>query len=112
MAVGLGLAFRELLLWVTTGASSAPVALPSSDVEGMLFDPARNGSYEVWRERPLRPALVEYAALDVSTLHDLHAAWGHLVSEEEMARITGRRIKAAVEGEGRAKGARMAERDF
>ena len=63
-------------------------------------------------EARLRAALVEYAALDVSTLHDLHAAWGHLVSEEEMARITGRRIKAAVEGEGRAKGARMAERDF
>lgn len=77
-----------------------------------LFVPDQGGSYEVWKERPLRPALVEYAAADVVHLHALRETWGQLCDEAEMARMAAARIEGAVHAETRAKGQHLAKRDF
>ncbi|KAL1500169.1 hypothetical protein AB1Y20_012838 [Prymnesium parvum] len=78
---------------------------------GRLFIPDKGGSYEVWRERPLRAALLEYAACDVCALHDFKRLWGGLIDAAEMRRLAERRIRTTIEGDG-AKGQHMSERDF
>lgn len=40
-----------------------------------LFAPDHGGSYEVWKERPLRPDLLEYAAVDVKWLLGMRNFW-------------------------------------
>lgn len=77
-----------------------------------LFVPELGGSYETWRERPLSPALLEYAAADVAHLHTLRDAWGHLCSDERMREITSERIERTITAEAFTKGSHMAERDF
>jgi exonuclease 3'-5' domain-containing protein 1 len=77
-----------------------------------LFVPEQGGSYEVWRERPLRQSLIEYAAADVAHLHTLRASWGGVVSDATMAAITQRRIERAITAEAPAKGPHMGQRDF
>lgn len=79
-----------------------------------LFVPSMGlgGSYEVWRQRPLSTALVEYSAADVAHLHTLHAAWSHLVGKDAMDEITERRIEQAITARGAAKGPHMAYRDW
>ena len=34
-----------------------------------------DGSFHVWKERPLKEVLIEYAALDVVVLHAIKRAW-------------------------------------
>jgi len=41
-----------------------------------LFAPEHGGSYEVWKERPLRPDLLEYAAVDIKWLLGMKHFWG------------------------------------
>ena len=77
-----------------------------------LFVPEQGGSYDVWRQRPLPVALVEYAAADVAYLHTMREAWGSLVSDDEMRQITTTRIGRAISGASAAKGEFMRERDF
>lgn len=77
-----------------------------------LFVPEYGGSYESWRQRPLSPALLEYAAADVAHLHTLRASWSHLCTEERMSEVTSERIERTIMAETMAKGAHMAERDF
>jgi ribonuclease D len=77
-----------------------------------LFVPDLGGSYEVWKQRPLPAAILEYAAADVAHLHTMREAWGSAVSAEEMRAITTRRIEAAISGEQAPKGPHMAVRDF
>ena len=77
-----------------------------------LFERAKESGRAVWKERPLPPALVEYAAADVAPLHTMCAAWGGLVSEAEMTELTTRRFEAAISADVCAKGAHMGERDF
>lgn len=77
-----------------------------------IFVPELGGSYEVWKERPLPTAILEYAAADVAHLHSMRDAWGSAVGAEEMREITSRRIGNAISGERASKGPHMAERDF
>ena len=77
-----------------------------------LFVPELGGRYEVWKTRPLAPALMEYAAADVAHLHAMVAAWGDAVRAEEMRQITSRRLHEAISGANAAKGPHMAQRDF
>ena len=77
-----------------------------------LFVPERGGSYDVWKQRPLPPAIVEYAAADVAHLHSMRSAWGDAVSAEEMREITSRRLSSAISGAVVPKGPHMAMRDF
>ena len=41
-----------------------------------LYAPDRGGRYSVWKDRPLRPELIQYAAADVKYLLDMKRAWG------------------------------------
>eukprot|EP00435_Cladocopium_sp_Y103_P034925 s1955_g9.t1 len=44
--------------------------------EGLkLFAPEKGGSYEVWKRRPLRPILIQYAAMDVKFLLSMKSYW-------------------------------------
>lgn len=40
-----------------------------------LFSPDLGGSYAVWKERPLQPIMLEYAAVDVKFLLDMKSLW-------------------------------------
>ena len=102
-------------------ALGACASIPARDGEALrslkrackkLFVPDCGGSYEVWRQRPLHPALVLYACADVQYLHRMRDEWAPLLPDEKMFEITNIRIEKAVGGEGRAKGPKMAERDF
>jgi exonuclease 3'-5' domain-containing protein 1 len=74
-----------------------------------LFDPEDGGSYDVWFERPLKPALVEYAAIDVKLLFAMRRtlqtseAWAARVSEQRVAKFC---------KPGFQRGQHMAIRDF
>ena len=61
--------------------------------------PEYGGSYESWRQRPLSPALLEYAAADVAHLHTLRASWSHLCTEERMSEVTSERIERTIMAE-------------
>lgn len=77
-----------------------------------LFVPELGGSYEVWKERPMRREVLEYAAADVVYLHALREAWSHLCDDETMVNMAGKRIEKAVHAGTHAKGQHMARRDF
>jgi hypothetical protein len=42
------------------------------------------GSRKAWKRRPLDSVLKTYAAADVSFLHNMAAAWGKLMTPDEM----------------------------
>ena len=77
-----------------------------------LFVPELGGSYEVWKERPMRRAVIEYAAADVVYLHAFREAWSHLCDDETMAAMAAKRIEKAVQAKSHAKGQHLARRDF
>jgi exonuclease 3'-5' domain-containing protein 1 len=52
-----------------------------------LFAPERGGSYDVWRDRPMPPVLIEYCALDVRYLHTMRDAWASYLPHERMLSI-------------------------
>ncbi len=62
-----------------------------------LFAPELGGSYDVWVQRPLAPALAEYAAADVLHLFVMHARWRTLAPEADMRRIAAARMRATIE---------------
>jgi len=77
-----------------------------------LFAPEKGGSYEVWKERPLKKSLVEYAAADVALLLEMKRAWiGHSSMRDNLASAAVRINKAAM-GPMPAKGRHMAKKDF
>jgi cold shock CspA family protein len=77
-----------------------------------LFVPELGGSYDVWKERPMRPALIEYAAADVVHLHCMHAAWGQFCDDVTMVRLGAQRIERVVRAESRTEGKHLTRRDF
>ena len=109
MLPGLGLALRACP--GLEGAHGAALAALKKAAH-TLFDKEREGGHELWRERPLPPAIIEYAAADVAHLHKMRAAWGDAVGEAEMHEITTRRIEAAISSADLPKGPHMARRDF
>lgn len=70
------------------------------------------GSYDVWKKRPLDPALMEYAAGDVKILHNMKAAWLKYSSESDNTSASAIRIEKAIKGSAAAKGRHMAMKDF
>eukprot|EP00438_Fugacium_kawagutii_P019227 Skav230550 [mRNA] locus=scaffold1605:49164:50114:- [translate_table: standard] len=81
------------------------------DAGRKLFAPDHGGRYAVWMERPLRQALVDYAAADVKYLIPVKAAWRGS-SSQAVFRVTRDRLKGAVNASVPAKGQHMSERDF
>mmetsp|Transcript_10558 Transcript_10558/g.30070 ORF Transcript_10558/g.30070 Transcript_10558/m.30070 type:complete len:249 (+) Transcript_10558:65-811(+) len=77
-----------------------------------LFAPEKGGSYEVWRQRPLSPALVDYASADVAHLHAMYSAWRGAVGEEDTKAITESRMAKAINNPQPCKGRHMAKKDF
>lgn len=76
-----------------------------------LFAPDHGGRYSVWMERPLRQALVDYAAADVKYLLPVKAMWSGS-SSQAVLRVTQARLQGAVNASVPAKGQHMSERDF
>lgn len=66
-----------------------------------LFAPERGGSYSVWSQRPLQPALVDYASADVRHLFTMLDLWGgpgkSCVTLDEAKKMTARRMEAAID---------------
>jgi exonuclease 3'-5' domain-containing protein 1 len=63
-----------------------------------LFAPEHGGRYEVFEDRPLKPALIEYCGQDVALLHELETAmtnqmgrngrnWERRIRTESAARV-------------------------
>ena len=77
-----------------------------------LFAPEHGGSYEVWKERPLKPELIKYAAADVALLLEMKTAWGAYSPESINVAMAERRLARAVTGASAAKGKFMARKDF
>lgn len=77
-----------------------------------LFAPEKGGSYEVWKERPMSRALVDYAAADVALLLDMKRAWLQFSPARENIPKAACRINKAVQGRLPAKGKHMAMKDF
>ncbi|KAF7313828.1 3'-5' exonuclease domain-containing protein [Mycena chlorophos] len=68
--VGLGLALEEHVAPTRPSTETNRWARVKEQGEA-LFAPERGGRYEVFSERPLTPALIEYCAQDVALLHEL-----------------------------------------
>ena len=77
-----------------------------------LFAPEHGGSYEVWKERPLKPDLIKYAAADVALLLEMKTAWETCSPESINVAMAERRLAKAVGGASAAKGKSMARKDF
>lgn len=109
MLPGLGLALKQCPgLQAAHGAALTALKKSAQD----LFVPERGGSYDVWKQRPMPPPILEYAAADVAHLHTMREAWGGRVSAEEMREITSKRISKAIKATQPPKGPHMAYRDF
>ena len=76
------------------------------------FAPEKGGSYAVWKERPMDPALIRYAAADVRFLHTMYDAWATFVPVEAMVEISSARVSKAILASMPAKGKHMALKDF
>ena len=76
------------------------------------FAPEKGGSYAVWKERPMDPALMRYAAADVRFLHTMYDAWATFVPVEAMVEISSARVSKAILASMPAKGKHMALKDF
>jgi exonuclease 3'-5' domain-containing protein 1 len=77
-----------------------------------LFAPEHGGSYDVWKDRPLNPVLIEYAAIDVVVLHSMKDAWVKYSTLVLNKLVAERRLAKAVGGMMPAKGKQMALRDW
>ena len=87
--------------------------LQSIKLEGLaLFAPNHGGSYSVWKERPLKPALVKYSAADVALLLEMKEAWKTYSPEVSNVAMAERRLARAVNGSSAPKGFHMLRRDF
>ncbi len=79
----------------------SPVALDEAErlksTGKKLFAPELGGSYDVWTQRPLAPALADYAAADVLHLFAMHERWGRLVAEPVMRRIVTARMRSTID---------------
>jgi exonuclease 3'-5' domain-containing protein 1 len=82
------------------------------DAGRKLFAPELGGSYDVWAERPLSAALIEYAANDVALLLEMREAWERYSPTDANVNTSSARIRKAVHGPCPAKGRQMALKDF
>jgi len=58
-----------------------------------LFVPGHGGSYEVWKQRPMEPSLLTYAAADVKFLFDMKRHWSVFQDDEDMTRELDRIVR-------------------
>jgi exonuclease 3'-5' domain-containing protein 1 len=77
-----------------------------------LFAPERGGSYDVWRDRPMPPVLIEYCALDVRYLHTMRDAWASYVPHERMMSIVQERLDTATGGSAPSTGRHKGKKDW
>jgi len=105
---GLGHALQDLSL----GSAQAQQLEQVKNKGLALFVPEKGGSYEVWRQRPLQQALIDYAALDVAYLHDMFQKWARFVPASQMRELSAGRVQRAIGGRVAAKGQHMARKDF
>ena len=79
----------------------SPVAFAEAErikaVGKTLFAPEKGGSYDVWTQRPLAPALVEYAAADVLHIFAMHTRWSPLLLETVARNIAAARMRSTIE---------------
>jgi exonuclease 3'-5' domain-containing protein 1 len=79
----------------------SPVAFAEAErikaVGKTLFAPEKGGSYDVWTQRPLAPALVEYAAADVLHIFAMHTRWSPLMLETVARNIAAARMRSTIE---------------
>lgn len=77
-----------------------------------LFSPQIGGRYEVWRERPLEPALLMYCAQDVSCLFIMLDVLGKWLNVEDLRAISEKRMHRWINTPFFVKGPHMALVDF
>jgi hypothetical protein len=77
-----------------------------------LSVPQCGGAFAVWKERPLPPALVRYAAVDVALLLAMRDAWKHFSPDQQNQASAGKRLRSAVKSTQPAKGSHMAVKRF
>lgn len=77
-----------------------------------LFKPDLGGSYDVWQQRPLHKAMIEYAVADVQYILAIKAKWGSPSRDSLVRSITLERIGNAVRSPHAHKGQHMSIRDF
>lgn len=63
----------------------------------MLYSPEHGGSYEVFNERPMRPALVKYCAQDVQCLPRLAEVYGRKLTAAWAARVASETVRRLAE---------------
>eukprot|EP00438_Fugacium_kawagutii_P016516 Skav222454 [mRNA] locus=scaffold3319:66870:88806:+ [translate_table: standard] len=108
--LALGLAFTGHL-YLTLGVLSDSGSLLLVAVGVRLFAPEKGGHYEVWLQRPLHQALVDYAAIDVKYLLPVKAMWFG-PSSKAVFKVTQDRLQGAIQAAAPAKGQHMSVRDF
>eukprot|EP00854_Cymbomonas_tetramitiformis_P031163 gene31163-39113_t len=106
---GLGKATAEYL---RMSGESAQLSEAAKNKGKTLFAPELGGSYDVWKKRPLDPALMEYAAGDVKILHKMKAAWLEYSPESRNTSASAMRIQKAINASKAPKGRHMAIKDF
>lgn len=99
-------------VYLRTTGERAPIGEAAKKKGRALFSPDMGGSYDVWKKRPLDPALMEYAAGDVKILHNMKAAWLKYSSESDNTSASAIRREKAIKGSAAAKGRHMAMKDF
>jgi exonuclease 3'-5' domain-containing protein 1 len=99
-------------VYLRTSGEKAPLGAAAKAKGRALFVPEMGGSYDVWKKRPLDPALIEYAAGDVKILHKMKAAWLEYAPESLNTAASTTRIQKAINCSKAAKGRHMAIKDF
>lgn len=61
-----------------------------------LFAPDKGGSFEIWEQRPLHPALIKYCINDVILLYTILSKCCHVMPLPQLREISERRIHSVV----------------
>jgi len=77
-----------------------------------LYEPDLGGSFEVWKARPLHPALKTYCAVDVGHLFKMLDTWGVCLPRHTLRQVSERRAHTQIAAPIFVKGPHRAQKDF